>query len=61
MNNIKLKKINILEPNMKIKIGVRIISREIPVTPVFGTAGFTILNANQAGNAIVGDATQIDE
>ena len=61
MMKIKLKEIKIFEPDKKIKIGLRFITQGEPVEPISGTTGLVVLIATLAGNAIVGDATQIDE
>lgn len=58
--NIKLKKINILEPDIKIKTGVRIAIIKSPEA-ICSTAGEVFLLANKAGYAIIGDAALVEE
>lgn len=55
--NIKLKKIKILEPPVKITAGFRVINGDIPVEQIIGMAGSKVLIADgpvtfDAGNAI---------
>lgn len=61
MMKIKLKEIKISEPDKKIKIGLRFITQGEPVEPISGTTGLAVLIATLAGNAIVGNATQVEE
>lgn len=58
--NIKLKKIKILEPPVKITAGFRVINGDIPVDQVIGMAGFTVVIALGAVSSVVGNATEIE-
>lgn len=58
--NIKLKKIKILEPPVKITAGFRVINGDIPVDQVIGMAGFTVVIAFGAVSSVVGNATEIE-